>query len=94
MKYGKYDVLPNPLAPDLFTDEAMAFHIVEGVVRITLGSMRSSEGIPPSDMHLVVQGRLLMSVPTAQRLVLGLHDFLRKHGADPGLSSGAGEKAN
>jgi hypothetical protein len=91
-KYGEFEVLPDPHAPDLFADEAMSFHLVDGVVRIVLGTAKNTEGIAPSDIHFVVTGRLLMTVPTAQRFAVGLYDFLKKQGADPGASLAASDQ--
>ncbi|HYE47373.1 MAG TPA: hypothetical protein VEA44_16530 [Caulobacter sp.] len=85
--------LDNPLAPDIFADEAAGFFVHEGVVRIALSSARIDHVTSPGPMNRVVVGRVVMSVPAAQRLCLGLYDFLKQQGYDPsdvvGMPSGA-----
>lgn len=80
---GGLPVVGNPFAPDILTDDALAFEFIDGSIRITLGAAKMVEPVPPSPMQMVVIGRLIMSVPAAQRLALGLFDYLKRQGHDP-----------
>jgi hypothetical protein len=72
--------------PDVFADEAILFDLVNGTVRITFAVARNETPVVGSQPALVAVGRLVMTVAGAQRLSLGLHDFLTKHGCDPSAS--------
>lgn len=69
--------------PDVFADEGVTFNLVNGTVRITFASARAESPVAGSKMALVAIGRLIMPVEAAQRLSLGLHDYLVKMGLDP-----------
>ena len=69
-KAGTIPVVSNPHVPDIFCDEAFAFDHISGTIRISLGSLKMSEPAAPSPPHLVTVGRLVMTVPGAQRLAL------------------------
>jgi len=77
---GLTPVLSNPLAPDVFADDALSFSVADGVVRITFTSSKASQ--TDGTAQRVVIGRLVMPTPGAQRLALGLYDFLKNHGLD------------
>ena len=77
--------------PDVFADEAVAFDIINGTLRIAFGTITRTEPVPPSNASVAVIGRLIMPIESAQRLCLGLYDFLQKQGLDPkSLASGTG----
>lgn len=80
-------------APDIFFDDATGFDIVNGVLRIDLGTVTRSGPIPPSDPQISVIGRLVMPIETAQRLCLGLYDYLKKTGHDPAEMASGGQTA-
>jgi hypothetical protein len=86
--FGGVPVITNPLAGDVLADEALGFEFVNGTIRITLASARMADGSPPSDMQLVVIGRLVMGFQPAQRLAMGLFDYLKKIEADAAGPSG------
>ena len=71
-------------ASDLIVD-------VGGSVRITFASVKMAEPVPPSPVQLVVVGRLIMGPQGAQRLAIGLFDYLKKQGIDPVSVVGASE---
>jgi hypothetical protein len=73
-------VLANAFSPDVLADEALGFEMINGTVRITLASAKMTDGAPPSDVQLVVIGRLVMGPESAHRLAVGLFDYLKKHG--------------
>jgi len=81
----------NPLAPDVFADEALAFETAFGCVRITFAVAKMAEAVPPSTMKLVTIGRLVMGVEPAQRLAVGLFNCLKSQGVDLIASLGVGQ---
>lgn len=83
--------IDNPMAPDFFADAAIGFHFLNGVVKITLGSVRVNHGTSPGPSNNVVTGRLVMSVGGAQNLAVGLFDFLKSRGLAPALADHGGE---
>lgn len=68
--------LDNPNAPDVFSTEATGFLVLEGNIGITFESSRVNYSTSPGPVSRVVIGRLVMPIPAAQRLALGLYDFL------------------
>ena len=72
--------------PDFFADEATMFDLVNGTVRIAFAVVKPEKPVPPSEQALVVTGRLILPIASAQRLSLALHDYLMKHGLDPSAS--------
>ena len=74
--------IDNPMAPDIYADEATGFHFVNGVVKITFSAARVNHVSSPGPVSRVVIGRLVMSIPAAQGLAVGLFDFLKKQGVD------------
>jgi hypothetical protein len=93
-KAGGLNVVSNPFVADIFADEAIAFDLVSGTVRITLASMKMAEPAAPSPMQFVATGRVVMTVPGAQRLALALFDYLKKQGLDPAEVVGGGEETS
>jgi hypothetical protein len=71
-------VLANPFSPDILVDEALSFERINGTIRITLAAARMVDGVPPSPVQLVVIGRLIMGMDSAERLAVGLFDYLKK----------------
>jgi hypothetical protein len=70
-------------SPEIFASDASGFFISEGVVRFTFESIRASHRDNPDTPSRVVVARVAMPVPGAQRLLIGLYDFLRKNKLDP-----------
>ena len=69
--------------PDTFIDEVTGFDMINGTVRLDLAVYTRVEPIPQSDAVVSVIERLIMPIPTAQRLCVGLFDYLTKQGFDP-----------
>jgi hypothetical protein len=69
--------------PDVFAVDAITFSLVNGTVRITFGIARTETPVAGSATALVAIGRLVMPADPAQRLSLGLHGYLMKHGMNP-----------
>jgi hypothetical protein len=73
----------DPLAPDIFVDEAAGFYLLGGNVRVTFSTWRVDHEQSPSAAHRVVICRLVMPVGQAEALVKGLGDFLGRMRAPP-----------
>ncbi len=69
--------------PDLFADEAIFFDLGNGLVRITLATVRSETPRAGARQALVATRRLILPAASAQRFALGLHDYLVKVGLNP-----------
>lgn len=82
-EFGGLPIAASPHSPDVFADEALGFEIFGGVVRITFASRTMVDGAPPSDAQWEVIGRLLMPTRGAQRLAVGLFNYLKSIGLDP-----------
>jgi hypothetical protein len=76
-------ILDNPHSPDAFATDAAGFSLIGGNVGVTLVTTKVDHSASPPELTGVVIGRLVMPVDGAQRLVLGLQDFLRQRGLDP-----------
>lgn len=72
-------VLDNPHSPDVFADDALSFSVLDGTVRITFSAFKFTQP-PPGEGCNVVVGRLVMPQAGAERLALGLFDFLKSRG--------------
>ena len=83
--------IDNPMAPDVFADEAAGFFIHNGVVKITLLSARVNHATNPGPINRVVIGRLALSIAAAQSLSVGLFDFLKSRGLGPNQPTEPGE---
>ena len=72
-------LLDNPLAPDVFADDAAGIFLLGNNVRITLSSWRVSHVTSPGPVSRVVIGRLVMPLIQAEALVKNLSDFLEQN---------------
>jgi hypothetical protein len=79
--------------PNVFADEAILFDLVNGTVRITFATARNESPVAGSKPALVAIGRLVLPLGSAQRMVLGLHDYLVQSGLDPSASVRGAETA-
>ena len=73
----------DPLAPDIFADEAAGFYLLGGNVRVTFSTWRVEHEQTPSAVQRVVTCRLVMPVGQAEALVKGLGEFLARMRAPP-----------
>jgi len=89
---GNIPVVSNPFIADIFADEVIAFDNINGTIRITLATLKMAEPAAPSPMHYVANGRVVMTVPGAQRLAIALFDYLKKQGLDPAAVIGGGDE--
>jgi hypothetical protein len=70
----------NPQAPEIYASGATGFFVSNGIISVTLESLRADHGEKPGPMQRVVVGRLVMPAAGAQGLAIGLFDFLEKQG--------------
>ena len=70
----------NPDAPEFYASGATGFFVSNGVITITLESLRADHGDKPGPLTRTVVGRLVMPAAGAQGLAIGLFDFLEKQG--------------
>ena len=85
-------LVDNMLAPELFTDGALSFFVLNGVVRIVFTSIRAPQNITaPGQPVPVIIARLAMPISAAQHLALGLNDFLENQGLSPVAAITSGE---
>jgi hypothetical protein len=82
-KLGGIQAVANPFEHDVFADEAVAFNHINGTIRINFAVVKAQEAAPPSANQFVGVGRLVMPLGGAQRLCLGLYNYLKKVGHDP-----------
>jgi hypothetical protein len=75
--------LHNSQAPEFYSTGPAGYWLHEGILTITFETAAPFHGGDNRPVERVVNGRLVMSVPAAQRLVLGLYDFLKGMGLDP-----------
>jgi hypothetical protein len=80
---GAVSFVDDPHAPDLFVDETAGFFVHNGLLKLTLVSIRANHGSAPAPINRVVVGRLAMTVPAAQNLSVALYDFLKSRGLLP-----------
>jgi hypothetical protein len=87
---GKAAAFGAPV-PDLFIDDIPGYDLLNNTIRLDLATWNRAEPIPPSEITVSVVGRAIMPIETAQRLCVGLYDFLRQHGLDPNAAAGASD---
>lgn len=82
----------DPGTGDVFADEALDFDLIGGTLRVRFGVAKPNSPTMPAKQQLVHVGRLIMPVEGAQRLCLGLYDFLKKVGLDPTITATASDQ--
>jgi hypothetical protein len=75
-------LIETAATPEIFADAVVGYHILNGVVKVALGSVRMTHGTGTPSANRVVVGRLVMSVPAARNLAVGLFEFLKSQGVD------------
>lgn len=75
-----YPLVDTMTAPELLATGASGMALMNGVVTITLESLRADHSKAPPPLERVVIGRLAMPVAAAQGLLLALDHFLGQHG--------------
>lgn len=75
--------IDDPHAPEVFASDITGFFIVGANVVMTLESARVDHSESPGPLNRVVIARVVMPIDTAQRLVVGMNDFLTARGFSP-----------
>jgi len=82
-KWGDLPVVSNAFSADVFADEAIGFENINGTIRITFAVAKMAEPVPPSPVHMVSIGRLVIAPNGARNLAVQLFQFLKDQGFDP-----------
>jgi hypothetical protein len=83
----------NPHAPEVFASDISGLFKVDGNVALTLESMRIDHSTSPGPVNRVVIGRLVLTIPAAQRLAVMLNAFLEQQGYSPSEAMKCGQTA-
>ena len=78
--------IDNPHAPEFFSTDATGFFRLGSNIMVTFETVNVDHSTSPGPVRRVVIGRLILPADAAQRLVVGLNDFLAKQGLDPSAS--------
>lgn len=73
----------NPHAPEMFASNVSGLFLTGGNVAVTLESSRVDHGTSPGPINRVVIGRVVLTMPAAQALAVGLNAFLEERGFSP-----------
>jgi hypothetical protein len=76
------EVLDNLFAPEMFADDALTYSVLNGTVRIVFSASKFRSPHRDEAVRVVV-GRLVLPLEGAERLSIGLYDFLKSRGRDP-----------
>lgn len=85
------DPIPSPMpplvdnfgAPKMFATGVSGVGIVHNTVLLTLEGVRCDHSRPEPTIERIVVGRVALTTPAAQALVLGLNDYHSQHGVSP-----------
>lgn len=83
-------LVDNSFSPELFASGVSGCVRVHDTISITLENARCDHSRPEPHLERIVVGRIVLTVPAAQALVLGLNDFLTRHGLSPSDRAMAG----
>ncbi len=76
-------LIDNLFAPEIFASGFSGFAHLNGVIMLTMESVRFDHSQTKANVERVVVGRVTMSVPVAQGLVAALNLFLEQQGFSP-----------
>ncbi|NIJ09090.1 hypothetical protein FHS31_002722 [Sphingomonas vulcanisoli] len=76
-------LIDNSFAPELMVTGVSGMGLLNGVVAVTLESLRCDHSKTPPPLERLVVARLALPVASAQNLLLSLQHFLGQHGLDP-----------
>ena len=74
----------NPAAPEIFVDGVCGFFLHNQNLRIAFEASRVDHAISPGPVTRVIVARIVIPAAGARALAVGLFDFLKKMGLDPG----------
>ena len=73
-----------PGAPEIFTDGVCGFFLHNGTLRIAFEASRADHSASPAPITRTVVARVVLPAAGARGLAVGLFDFLKKMGLEPG----------
>jgi len=73
-----------PGAPEIFVDGVCGFFLHNGILRIAFEASRVDPAHGPGPARRLIVARLVLSAAGARALAVGLFDFLKKMGIEPG----------
>lgn len=79
----EFPLVDNAFAPELVVTGAAGMSLINGLLTVTLESLRCDHSKTPPVLERVVVGRIAMPAASAQTLLLSLHHFLGQHGLNP-----------
>ncbi len=85
--------IDDPQAPEVFASGMAGLFRTGGNIAITLESARVDHSTHPGPVNRVVVGRLVLTVPAAQALAVGLNAFLEEQGLSPSEAVKGGQTA-
>lgn len=80
----------NPLAQTVYVTDCAGIWMHEGNLMLSFECATINHSTTPGAVTRTVVSRVVMPIPAAQRLVLGLNDFLEQRGLSPSLAAQAG----
>lgn len=81
-------LVDNMFAPEILATGVAGLSVINGIVTITLESVRCDHSGNRADLERVVVGRTALPIPAAQALLAGLYQFLDQHGLNPLSTAG------
>lgn len=76
-------LIDNSFAPELLCSGLSGLAVMNGIVTATFENIRCDHTRNPPPLERIVVARLSLSIPAAQGLLLGMHEFLGQHGLNP-----------
>jgi hypothetical protein len=76
-------LIDNVFAPEILATGVSGLSLMNGVVTLTLESLRCDHSKTPPPMERIVVARITAPIAAAQAMVVGLHQFLGQHGLSP-----------
>jgi hypothetical protein len=77
-------LIEPPRVPDLFVDGACGFFLHNGNLRLAFEASRADHSRKPAPIGRVLVARVVMPAAGARALAVGLFDFLKRMGLEPG----------
>jgi hypothetical protein len=77
-------LIEAPNAPEIFTDGVCGFFLHNQNLRIAFEASRVDHAVSPGPVTRVIVARVVLPAAGARTLAVGLFDFLKKMGLDPG----------
>ena len=79
----EFPLIDNVLAPELLVTGTSGMSLINGIVTVTLESLRCDHSKTPPPLERMVVARVAMPAASAQALLIALNHFLGQHGLNP-----------